>query len=118
MSNKEKLFLWVALIFGAALFVGAIVEGVKHSGKHGTTYPTRTEFNAVVNQHKQWQEKRDSQLCKILQKQDSEFVRITTMMQQIISIQKRDQQYEAVQDDFILDLRAELDRIKSEQKSK
>lgn len=60
MSSKEKALLWLALAFGAALFFGAIIEGVKHSVKHGTTYPTRTEFNAVIKQHRQWDIKQDS----------------------------------------------------------
>lgn len=64
MENKEKALLWVALIFGAALFVGAIVEGVRHSGKHGTTYPTRTEFNA-------FQRKWESDINRINKRLDS-----------------------------------------------
>lgn len=103
MNNKEKVLLWIALAFGAALFFGAIVEGIRHSVKHGTTHPTRTEFNLLIEQNR-----------RLIQRQDSDFVRITTMMQQIVSIQKGDQQYDAVQDDFILDLKTEISRIKNE----
>ena len=92
-TNKEKALLWIGLIFGASLFVGAIVAGIKHSVKHGATKPTRTEFNLLVDQVSAWQEKRDSQFIEVLKKSEK-----------IID-------YEIKQDSIISVLRADLDRI-------